>query len=67
MPSIDPIRLRDLLQGFEGSWVAIKDGQVEAASSTPDGLQVQLVGKRIRGATILRVPDFDEPELVGFG
>ena len=67
MRPIPPVRLAELLQGLEGHFVAIKDGEVKAAHRTPDGLHLALMERDIEDATILRVPDFDEPELVGFG
>jgi hypothetical protein len=56
-----------MLQGLEGHFVAIKDGEVRAVHRTPDGLHLALIDGDITDATILRVPDFNEPELVGFG
>ncbi len=67
MPRLAPVRMSDLLRGFEGNWVALKGGEVILAAETPDRLHAELVGRRITGATVLRVPDLSEPELVGFG
>ncbi len=67
MQPLSPVRLAELLQGLEGQFVAIKDGEVKAAHRTPDGLHLALMERDVKDATILRVPDFNEPELVGFG
>lgn len=67
MRPLDPLRLAEMLQGLEGHFVAIKDGEVRAVHRTPDGLHLALIDGDITDATILRVPDFNEPELVGFG
>ena len=64
---MEPIRIADDLEGLAGQWVAVKDGKVVAAGNTPDAVGMQLRSKRIRGATILRVPAEGEPELVGIG
>ena len=66
-PTSTPVPIADLLEGFEGNWVAIKDGQVVAARSTPDALHMEIRGTDKADALILRVPDHNEPELVGFG
>jgi hypothetical protein len=57
----------DILSQFSGKWVAVKGGRVIEAEQTPDKLYAVLHAKRTQGATIFRVPDEDEPELVGLG
>ncbi len=57
----------ETLREFAGKWVAIRDGKVLAAFETFDRVYEYLEGERERGATILRVPAEDEPEMVGFG
>lgn len=66
-PTSAPVPIADLVRGFEGNWVAIKDGDVVAARPTPDALHMEIRGTDKADALILRVPDHDEPELVGFG
>lgn len=61
-----PVRLSQALKGLGGKWVALKNGAPIDASPTPDELYTRLHEKGIRGATILRVPVEDEPEIVGF-
>ncbi len=63
----EPRRIADDLDGFAGMWVAVKDGRVVEAGRTPDAVVLKLRAKRVRGATILRVPAEGEPELVGIG
>ncbi len=56
------------MRGFEGKWVAIKNGDVVAARETPDAVYRDLLEHaEFQGATIIRVPNIDEPELVGLG
>lgn len=58
------------VDGLEGKWVAVKDGEVVAADDTMDGLLLRLHESQrpgVRNATVLRVPPRDEPELVGLG
>ena len=64
---LEPVRLTALVRGFEGNWVALKDREVVAAAKTPDQVVEMLRSKGIDGATILRVPGENEPELVGLG
>ncbi|HEX9776118.1 MAG TPA: DUF5678 domain-containing protein [Actinomycetota bacterium] len=61
-----PVTLSAALGGLAGKWVAVKNGQPIAVSSTPDELYMHLHQKGIRDATILRVPAENEPEIVGF-
>jgi Family of unknown function (DUF5678) len=69
MTQAEPLRLPELLRGLEGQWVALKDGKVVAAASNPDALFKRLRSKRIRDASVLRVPTEQEhqAELVGIG
>ena len=62
-----PIFIAEALKGFEGKWVALKSGEVVAAKETPDALRLFLHEHDIDGTSMMRVPDKDEPELVGFG
>jgi hypothetical protein len=55
------------LRGLEGKWVAILDGAVVEARDTPYELVAKLRERRIEGASIIRAPAADEPEMVGFG
>lgn len=67
----EPVELAGSLRGFEGRWVAVKDGEVVAAAETMDRLILTLQesqrGESVRNATILRVPAEHEAELVGLG
>lgn len=69
--SRDPVVSPASLRGFEGRWVAVKDGEVVAAAETMDQLIMALRdsqrGPEVRNATILRVPGEHEAELVGLG
>lgn len=66
---MEPLRLSELLQGLEGKWVAIKDGEVVEAADSSDALFKRLRSKQIRDASVLRVPTEKEhqAELVGLG
>lgn len=64
---IEPVRVVNALRGFEGKWVALRDGRVVAAQDTFDRLYTDLHQRRILGATILRAPAEGEPEMVGLG
>ena len=65
---MEPIHIAEQVRGFEGKWVALKGGVVVAARETPDAVYRDLLDRsELRGATIIRVPDRDEPELVGLG
>lgn len=52
---------------FAGLWVALKDGMVVEARSTPYELTMALHERDITDTTIVRMPGTDEPELVGLG
>jgi hypothetical protein len=71
MAANEPVDLASRLQGFQGKWVAVKDGEVVAAAETMDRLLLTLHesqrGPAVRNATILRVPAEHEAELVGLG
>jgi hypothetical protein len=66
---MEPLRLSEILHGFEGQWVALKGSEVIAAAGSADALFKQLRSKRIRDASVLRVPTEQEhrAELVGLG
>lgn len=64
---MEPLRLAEATAGLEGKWAALQDGRVVQAARTPEELQMRLRERGIEGATILRVPAEDEPEVVGFG
>ena len=67
--AVEPPRLAEILRGLEGKWVALRGTEVVAAASTSDALFKQLRSKRIRDASVLRVPTEQEheAELVGLG
>jgi hypothetical protein len=67
--AVEPLRLSEILRGLEGKWVALKGGEVVAAANNADALFKQLRSKRIRDASVLRVPTEreHEAELVGLG
>lgn len=66
---MEPLRLSEILRGFEGKWVALKGSEVVAAAGSADALFKQLRSKQIRNASVLRVPTEQErqAELVGLG
>jgi Family of unknown function (DUF5678) len=66
---MEPLRLSAILRGFEGKWVALRGSQVIAAAGNADALFKQLRAKRIRDASVLRVPTEQKhkAELVGLG
>jgi Family of unknown function (DUF5678) len=66
---VEPLNLSEILRGLEGKWVALKGGEVVAAADTADALFKRLRSKRIRDASVLRVPTEQErkAELVGLG
>jgi hypothetical protein len=64
---MEPLRLPEILEGLEGLWVAIKDGRAVESAKTPEKLVENLRRRNLQGATILRVPERGEPELVGLG
>lgn len=63
----EQVHLGQLLRGFEGKWVATKDGEVVMAADTPYVLVSKLREHGIQGAAVIRAPAVDEPEMVGFG
>jgi hypothetical protein len=65
MSPLAPEDIASAIRGVPGKWVAVKDGQLVAAAETPDALYMHLHQQKIRGATILRAPAEDEPEMVG--
>jgi hypothetical protein len=67
--AVEPPRLAEILRGLEGKWVALRGSEVVAAASSSDALFKQLRSKRIRDASVLRVPTEQEheAELVGLG
>lgn len=67
MKQAPPIEIAEALRGFEGKWVALKEGVVVGAATTAYDLYADLHARQIKGTTILRVPAEDEPELVGLG
>ena len=52
---------------YHGAWVALKNSQVVEARRTPYELVQALHERDITDTTIIRIPDFNEPELVGLG
>jgi hypothetical protein len=67
--AMEPPRLSEILRGLEGQWVALRGSEVVAAASNSDALFKQLRSRRIRDASVLRVPTEQEheAELVGLG
>jgi hypothetical protein len=67
--AVEPLRLAEKLRGLEGKWVALRGSEVVAAANSSDALFKQLRSKRIRDASVLRVPTEQEhkAELVGLG
>lgn len=63
----EKVHLGQLLSGFDGKWVATKNGEVVMAADTPYVLVSQLRERGIRDAAIIRAPAADEPEMIGFG
>lgn len=67
MPELPPrLSIADLQAEYPGCWVAIHDGVVVDASSSPYML-VKSLRERGHTGTIVRVPDVNEPESVGIG
>jgi hypothetical protein len=64
-----PARVVAPLTGLEGRWVAIRGDEVLAAKESSDAIFGWLRSHRIPvdSVVVLRVPDEDEPELVGLG
>lgn len=52
---------------YAGAWVALKDGHVVEARRTPYELVQVLHERDITDTAIVRIPDLNEPELVGLG
>ncbi len=69
MPRSRPSRpsLVGIQKEYAGVWVALKDGEVVEARSTPYELVAILHERDITDTTIIRVPGAEEPELVGLG
>lgn len=61
------VPLGELLGGFGGKWVAIKNRHVVAAAETPYALLGALREKGLKDAAVIRAPAAEEPEMVGFG
>lgn len=61
-PSISDIQVE-----YSGLFVALKNGEVVEAAQTPYELIAALHRRQISDSTIIRVPDPQEPELVGWG
>lgn len=62
-----PIHLGELLRGFAGKWVAIRDGEVVEVADTPYALVARLRERSIEDASVIRAPAEGEPEMVAFG
>lgn len=67
MPTVEPIRLAELLRQVPGKWVALRNGEIVDASETLDQLVRSLKDRNIKDVTVMRAPAEHEPELVGFG
>lgn len=63
----ESLHLGEALAGFEGQWVAIRNGEVVEALPTPYALVAKLRERGITDAAIIRAPAKGEPEMVGFG
>jgi hypothetical protein len=61
------LNLAAVLRGFEGKWVAVKDGKVVEARESPYVLIQMLREKHLEDASVIRAPAEGEPEMVGFG
>jgi hypothetical protein len=59
--------LPEIQDEYVGCWIALKNGQVVDARSTPYELVDSLHDREIRDTTIIRVPSESEAELVGLG
>jgi hypothetical protein len=59
--------IADIQGEYPGLFVALKNGEVVEAATTPYALIAALHTRGISNSTIIRVPDPQEPELVGWG
>lgn len=64
---MEPMPLPQILEGLEGFYVAIKNGEAVEVARTLEKLGENLRRRGIRDASILRAPERGEPELVGVG
>jgi len=66
---LEPERRLAALEGWEGKWVAVKDGEVIAAAHNSRDLVPELVamGERGRGAVAQYVPPESEVIVIGVG
>ena len=64
-----PARIAASLAGLEGKWIAVRGTEVLTAKDSSDAVFGWLRARRIPASdvVVLRVPDEDEPELVGLG
>ena len=64
-----PARVIAPLTGLEGKWVAVRGDEVLAAKESSDAIFGWLRSHQVpvESVVVLRVPDEDEPELVGLG
>lgn len=68
-PRMEPERRLDVLDGWTGMWVAVKDGEVVAAAYNSRDLvpQVRKLGERGHGAVAQYVPPRTEDIIIGVG
>jgi hypothetical protein len=66
---VEPERLPDAIKGWEGHWVALKDGEVVAAALDPHELiyKVHEMGPAAEGAIARYVPHHSELIVIGVG
>lgn len=63
------LQLEEAFDECAGQWVAIdrRTGEVRAAARSPYELSAEIKGRQLKGVDILRAPEHNEPEVVGFG
>jgi hypothetical protein len=61
------MRYVDIQREYPGLWVAVLNGEVIAARSSPHALVFELREHGITDATVFRSRADSEPELVGLG
>jgi hypothetical protein len=68
-PKVEPERLPESIKGWEGHWVALKDGKVVAAALNPHELvyKLQEMGSTAEGAVARYVPHRSDVIVIGVG
>jgi hypothetical protein len=66
---VEPERLPEAIKGWEGHWVALKDGEVVAAALNPHELvrMIHEMGPAAEGAIARYVPHRSELIVIGAG